>query len=229
MSVTAILGGVQAAAGIGQAVAGWVKKKNLTRPEYQIPDEIEKNMSEAELMSYYGMPDAQKQQYMQNIQRAGQQALAGVADRKGGLGMVSTIQQSQQDSYMSLLSADVQQRMQNIQAAQQQREVMAQFKDKAFEVNEMQPYQQSYAEAQALIGAGTQNFMGGLSTIAEGEMAKEGEETNDSGESNFEFKSGISLKDSLLISPSLNPFQSPAYGRYDFTNNFGRGYGPKQP
>ena len=39
MAITAILGGVQAAAGIGQAVAGYIQKKNLTRPEYQIPDE----------------------------------------------------------------------------------------------------------------------------------------------------------------------------------------------
>jgi len=199
MAITAILGGIQAAAGIGQAVAGYIQKKNLTRPEYQIPDEIEKNMSEAELMSYYGMPDAQKQQYMQNIQRAGQQALAGVADRKGGLGMVSTIQQSQQDSYMNLLSADVQQRMQNIQNAQQQRNVMAQFKDKAFDINEMQPYQQSYAEAQALIGSGMQNVMGGVSTAAMGSALSEDGEGGE--------EKGLGKLRSLLEVIKGNPFQ----------------------
>ena len=160
--IGALIAGTQAAVGIGQAVAGYSKLKNLTRPEYQIPSEIEQNMSEAELMSYYGMPDAQKQSYMQNIQRSGQQALSGTADRKGGLGMVSAIQQNQQDSYSNLLSADVQQRMQNIQNAQNMRSVMADYKDKAFQMNEMQPYQQDYAEAQGLIGAGMQNFMGGL-------------------------------------------------------------------
>tara|TARA_R110002167_G_scaffold6757_6_gene31885 strand:- start:2158 stop:3342 length:1185 start_codon:yes stop_codon:yes gene_type:complete len=160
--IGAVIAGTQAAVGIGQAVAGYSKLKNLTRPEYQIPSEIEQNMSEAELMSYYGMPDAQKQSYMQNIQRSGQQALSGTADRKGGLGMVSAIQQNQQDSYSDLLSADVQQRMQNIQTAQNMRNVMAGYKDKAFQMNEMQPYQQDYAEAQGLIGAGMQNFMGGL-------------------------------------------------------------------
>jgi len=160
--IGALIAGTQAAVGIGQAVAGYSKLKNLTRPEYQIPSEIEQNMSEAELMSYYGMPDAQKQSYMQNIQRSGQQALSGTADRKGGLGMVSAIQQNQQDSYSNLLSADVQQRMQNIQTAQNMRNVMAGYKDKAFQMNEMQPYQQDYAEAQGLIGAGMQNVMGGL-------------------------------------------------------------------
>lgn len=160
--IGAVIAGTQAAIGIGQAVAGYSKLKNLTRPEYQIPSEIEQNMSEAELMSYYGMPDAQKQSYMQNIQRSGQQALSGTADRKGGLGMVSAIQQNQQDSYSNLLSADVQQRMQNIQNAQNMRSVMAGYKDKAFQMNEMEPYQQDYAEAQGLIGAGMQNVMGGL-------------------------------------------------------------------
>jgi hypothetical protein len=121
-------------------------------------------------MSYYGMPDAQKQSYMQNIQRSGQQALSGVADRKGGLGMVSAIQQQQEDSYMNLLSADVQQRMQNIRAAQEQRQIMANYKDKEFQINKMDPYVQDYNEAQAQIGAGMQNIMGGIQSGAQSMM-----------------------------------------------------------
>jgi hypothetical protein len=179
MAIPLLLAGAQAAVGIGQSISGYQKLKNLTRPEYQIPAEIEQNMSEAELMSYYGMPDAQKQSYMQNIQRAGQQALSGIADRKGGLGMVSAVQQQQQDSYMNLLSADVQQRMQNIQAAQQARQVMAQYKDKAFQMNEMEPYTQDYNEAQAQIGAGMQNIMGGLQAGAQSMMLKDAFNTGD--------------------------------------------------
>ena len=168
-----IIGGVQAAMGVGQAVAGFIQKKNLTRPQYHIPPEIEKNMSEAELMSYYGMPDAQKAEYMQNIQRSTQGALRGISDRKGGIGAVSVAQQTQQDAYMNLLSADVQQRMQNIQTAQSMRQTMAQYRDKAFEINEMQPYEQKYAEAQSLIGAGMQNFMGGLQTVGQAKMLED--------------------------------------------------------
>jgi len=173
MAIPLILAGAQAAIGVGQAISGHKRLKNLTRPEYQIPSEIEQNMSEAELMSYYGMPDAQKQSYMQNIQRSGQQALSGIADRKGGLGMVSAVQQQQEDSYMNLLSADVQQRMQNIQAAQQARQVMAEYKDKAFQINEMEPYVQDYNEAQSLIGSGMQNIMGGLQSGVESMMVKD--------------------------------------------------------
>lgn len=179
MALPLILAGAQAAIGIGQAISGHQRLKNLTRPEYQIPSEIEQNMSEAELMSYYGMPDAQKQSYMQNIQRSGQQALSGIADRKGGLGMVSAVQQQQEDSYMNLLSADVQQRMQNIQAAQQARQVMAEYKDKAFQINEMEPYVQDYNEAQSLIGSGMQNVMGGLQAGVQSMMAEDAFNTGD--------------------------------------------------
>ena len=173
MALPLILAGVQAGIGGAQAISGYIQKKNLTRPEYQIPEEIERNMTEAELMSYYGLPDAQKAEYMQNIQRSTQGALRGISDRKGGLGAVAAAQQTQQDAYMNLLSADVQQRMQNIQAAQNMRQTMANYRDKAFAINEMQPYEQSYAEAQSLIGAGMQNVMGGLTQAANYQTAKE--------------------------------------------------------
>lgn len=182
MALPMILAGAQAAVGLGQAISGWSQKKKLTRPEYQIPKEIEQNMSEAELMSYYGMPDAQKQEYMQNIQRSTQGALRGVASRKGGLGAVAVAQQTQQDAYMNLLSADVQQRMQNIQTAQQMRQTMAGYRDKAFEINEMQPYEQKYAEAQSLIGSGMQNVMGGLSSMAQTQMMGDMMESMDGGD-----------------------------------------------
>ena len=61
MALPLILAGVQAGIGGAQAISGYKQKKNLTRPEYQIPEEIERNMTEAELMSYYGLPDAQKE------------------------------------------------------------------------------------------------------------------------------------------------------------------------
>ena len=189
-----IIGGAQTAIGLGQAISGWAQKKNLTRPEYQIPEEIERNMTEAELMSYYGLPDAQKAEYMQNIQRSTQGALRGISDRKGGLGAVAAAQQTQQDAYMNLLSADVQQRMQNIQTAQQMRQAMATYRDKAFEINEMQPYQQSYAEAQSLIGSGMQNFMGGLQTVGlAAALGEGGEDSEGGGDGGGKLKSLFSL------------------------------------
>ena len=160
---------VQAGIGVAQYAKGVKDLKNLTRPEYHIPPEIEKNMTEADLMAYYGMPDAQKAEYQQNIQRAQQAATRGIADRKGGIGSIVAAQQQTQDAYTKMLSMDVQQRMANIQRAQQMRQTMAQYKDKAWQINEMDPYEQSYAEAQAMMGAGMQNVMGGIQSA--GSMA----------------------------------------------------------
>lgn len=160
---------VQAGIGVAQYAKGVKDLKNLTRPEYHIPPEIEKNMTEADLMAYYGMPDAQKAEYQQNIQRTQQAATRGIADRKGGIGSIVAAQQQTQDAYTKMLSMDVQQRMANIQRAQQMRQTMAQYRDKAWQINEMDPYEQNYAEAQSMMGAGMQNVMGGLQSA--GSMA----------------------------------------------------------
>lgn len=165
---------IQAGIGVAQYAKGVKDLKNLTRPEYHIPPEIEKNMTEADLMAYYGMPDAQKAEYQQNIQRTQQAATRGIADRKGGIGSIVAAQQQTQDAYTKMLSMDVQQRMANIQRAQQMRQTMAQYRDKAWQINEMDPYEQSYAEAQSMMGAGMQNFMGGLQAAGSMAMTKYG-------------------------------------------------------
>ena len=58
---------VQAGVGALQSFMGFQAARNATRPEYRIPDAIEANMSQAERMQYYGLPDAQKKEYLQNI------------------------------------------------------------------------------------------------------------------------------------------------------------------
>lgn len=161
---------IQAGTGVAQAVSGWKQKKELTRPEYQIPEEIEKNVSEAELMSYYGLPDAQKAEFLQNIQRSSAASLRGISERKGGIGAVTAAQQAEQDAYMEMLTEDTRQRMANIYRAQEMRGTLAAYKDKQFSF-EMEDYEQKYDEAQALIGAGMQNVMGAVQSGGQMVMA----------------------------------------------------------
>jgi len=151
---------VQAGVGALQSLAGFQAAKNATRPEYMIPDAIEKNMSQAERMSYYGLPDAQKKEFLQNIERAGSTELAGMSDRKAGIGAVSAIAQKQRDSYMGLLSADAQARVSNIQSLMDVRANYANYEDKAFQLNQLEPFQQEMQAAQQFQAAGMQNIMG---------------------------------------------------------------------
>jgi len=162
--IGAALGAAQTALGIGQTIAGLVKKKPEI-PEYDIPQEVYANMTDAEYWAMEGLPDAQKQQYIQNIQRSGTTALSRSADRKGGLGLVSSIAQQEQDAATNLLSMDAQARMQNLSRLFQARETVAGYKDIKYD-KDLAKVMEERAEVDELRGAGTQNIMNALGTFA---------------------------------------------------------------
>ena len=114
--VAVVGGGIQVYQGVQQKKAG--KEAELAamsqKPEFTIPPEIAKNMSEAEMRAYQGLPDEQKAAFLDNQQRAAQTALRSSGDRRGGLGMISQIQSQQDRSSLELLQQDVAARDKNI-------------------------------------------------------------------------------------------------------------------
>lgn len=159
-----ILGGVQAAIGIGQTIAGLVKKKPDI-PDYDIPQEVWDNMSDAEYWAMEGLPPAQKQQFIEQSQRAGATALSRSSSRKGGLGLVSSIAQQEADAATDLLSMDASQRLSNLQNLYRAREVVAGEKRTQHDYK-TQKVMQERGEVDALRGAGLQNIMGAAGTAA---------------------------------------------------------------
>jgi hypothetical protein len=121
---------LQLAAGVGQigvGVAQGLRARKMEYPElegYDIPEEYLQNMTDAQIQSFIGLPEAQKREFTENIQRSGMTALQQVGSRKGGLGLISSIQQQQQDAYKSLLSADATARQKNLDRFFQAREAM---------------------------------------------------------------------------------------------------------
>lgn len=168
--VAVVGGGIQVYQGMQQKKAGRDMEAGLNKPEFQIPTEIAKNMSEADIRSYQGLPDEQKAAFLDNQQRAAQTALRSSGDRRGGLGMVSQIQSQQDRSSLELLQQDVVARDKNILRAQEARNVMASYKDKRFE-HEYNEYSSDLDYARAQVGAGMQNVAGGLMTAASGAQA----------------------------------------------------------
>jgi len=163
--VAVVGGGIQVYQGIQQKKAG--KEAEMAamtqKPEFTIPPEIAKNMSEAEMRAYQGLPDEQKAAFLDNQQRAAQTALRSSSDRRGGLGMISQIQAQQDRSSLQLLQQDVAARDKNILRAQEARNVMASYRDKRFE-HEYNEYSSDLDYARAQVGAGMQNIAGGLVT-----------------------------------------------------------------
>jgi hypothetical protein len=160
----------QGALGAIQTGVGIAKAKAATRPEYMLPTAIEEQMTDAQRMSYYGLPEEQKREFLDNIARSTAGQVRGLSDRRSGVGAVQAAAQGERDAYKSLLSADSAARMANIDRLQNVRSAYAQYEDKAFALNELEPYMQEVNAAAALQGAGLQNIGGALNTLALSDM-----------------------------------------------------------
>lgn len=156
------LEGLKLGLGVFQTIKGARDLSKLKRPEYGIPEEISRNLSEAERQALEGLPAEQKLQYVQNIERGMQSGLKNLSSRKGGTAGVADLVRSQNDAFTNLVSMDAAARQQNRMFANQARGEMAAYKDKAFAINKMDPYQQKLEAGQANVGSGLQNIFGAL-------------------------------------------------------------------
>jgi hypothetical protein len=166
--------GIQAAAGLVQGVHGIIQSnkgrkalENLDRPEYQIPDEILKNVDQAERMALQGMTETEKKEYVQRLQQNQAAQLSQMKTLGAGTRGLNQVNQAQQAGNISLLSMDEQKRQGNMLAATNQRSLYAQKLDEQWSVNKYQPYVQKYNQAQGLIGAGQQNLGEGLDSFTQ--------------------------------------------------------------
>lgn len=171
--ISAITGGIQMWQGKKQEKEGKEALKNLVKPDYVIPEELKQNLQESELRALEGLPTEQKMEYIKNIERNRQNTLKAQADRKGGLLGIQQSAQEATDAFTNLVALDAQARAENEQRVQMNRNALAAAKDKKFGVAEGR-YQQGLQSAQDMIGAGKQNFYGGIDTIGSGLISAAG-------------------------------------------------------
>lgn len=117
-------------------------------PTYQIPTEITEAATE-------GLPAQQYANAMKNIQRQQMQAIRGAQDRRSAAGLIGKVQGNTNDAIMDLDVADAQARLQG-------KRTLAQYKDKAFDINRMQPFERNYDYGMNLLGAGNENIYSGI-------------------------------------------------------------------
>jgi hypothetical protein len=163
--LAAIPAAAQGVTGLVQLFKGAALSRK-ERPEYKIPSEISQNLSQAEMMALEGLPSEQKQQFIENAQRTSQFRLKAGSERS--VDVIEKAAQGEVDANRNLLSADSAAKFQNINTLMGKRDVMAGYKDKAFEVNEMQPFMAQMQAAQAMKGSGMQNVYGGLTAGIKG-------------------------------------------------------------
>lgn len=161
-SAPAALKGIQ---GIFQGIKGKKMAKANVRPTYQIPKEFAQNLAIAENMGRVGMPQQQYTQGLQNIQRNQSAGLRQIG-RMGRGGSVAGLARAGMDAGVNLDVADANARLANQRAAMGYRGVMGQQQLAKQQWDKFGKYQEDAAAAEALMGAGRQNVMGGLSDLA---------------------------------------------------------------
>ena len=175
VAVGVTAGAATAVGGLVKGVTGLIQKHKankllagLQRPTYAIPGEVLQNQKQAELNANTGLPSEQYQQGMQNIARQQNSALQRASDRRGGLLAVAGTQQAGNDANLKLDVANAQARLNNQRTLYGVNNQVAAYKDKAFNINQMQPYQQQYSYGMGLLGSGNQNLVAGIDQVASG-------------------------------------------------------------
>lgn len=186
-------GGATTTLGAVQLAYGLYNQNKTKRPTYEIPPEIQQNLTQAQFDALQGLPEEQRQMYIQNLQRGSAQALGQIGSRKGGLAGVASVNQNQNDAYANLLAMDAQARQQNKDKLYGMRQNMADYKDQAFQFNKVNPYYESVAQNNAMIGAGMQNVSQGFQAGNSGGNYGENSKSSYSGEDIYKDKSGYNV------------------------------------
>lgn len=165
-----------AAGGLISGITGVFQKNKAKKllnaageqPLYNIPQEILRNQKMAELGAAEGMPSQQYNNAMKGIQESQRNALSSALDRRSALMALPSIQRQANNAYGNLASQDAQMRRQNQQTLYNVGNATAQYRDKAWNYNQLQPWQRKYNYGMQLLGAGNQNFTGGLEKFVGG-------------------------------------------------------------
>lgn len=164
LAIAAGAGLLKAGAGVYQQAKGKKMLKKTIDPGYKIPKGFGQNLAQSEQLARVGMPSQQYNQAQQNISRnvgTGVRALSRSANPAAG---VAGLVRAQNDATMGLDVSNASARRQNILQAMGARREMAgqQLAQQQYAQNR---YFDKVNEANARIGAGTQNIFGGISDI----------------------------------------------------------------
>ena len=168
------IGGTAFTSGLSLLKAGKQKREAAKlaaenpRPTAEVPEGVKKAQAIAETMSSQGIPDAQKEQVKQQIDRGAKGAISDATDRRGGLSAVSAIQQNTDDANLKLGAEDAASRVANIRNLQSQSNMLGQWQDKVWDYNSKQKYEENAAAIRALNTAGEENQNNALDGLASG-------------------------------------------------------------
>lgn len=160
---SSIFGGLS---GLGQKSEAKERLRELKDPGYVIPDEFKTNVFEAEQAARKGLSPQEYNLASTNIQRGTQAGLRQLSRMSNPFAGISGLARSQSDAFSRLDASNAAARRQNmLQAMGARREMAGQ------RLNQQQyaqrRYEEAVNEANALMGAGQQNFAGALGSLGQ--------------------------------------------------------------
>ena len=141
---------------------------NLRRPTYNTPQEIVDNQAIAKNRANSGLPAQQYAQAMQNIERQRNSAIKRLNTRRSVLAGIGKVQQGATDATLGLDVADAKQKIANEQGLMRANTQLANFKDKEWDWNKRQKFEQDRQYAMSLLGSGNQNLLNSLDRLGAG-------------------------------------------------------------
>lgn len=143
---------------------------NTPFPNYTIPQEIYSNQAIAAREAMSGMPAEQYAAALNNIGSSEAKAYTSL-QKRGDVGGINAIQSGANQAKLNLDATAANMRRQNIGQLMNSNQVMAQYRDKAYQVNKLQRYLMRMGMASSLMGYGNQDVNQGINTIGSGLMS----------------------------------------------------------
>jgi len=152
----------QTGLGVSQLIKA--RQYRMGRPTYEIPDEVSQGLGLRQQLLNARMPGAAEAE--RNIYESGAASLAnaqqGAMDSASLLASAAGNQGAMNRALRKLSIQEDQDYERRVQGLERQQSQMAQYRDKEFDINKMQPYQEAAATRSALIQGGLQNVAGGI-------------------------------------------------------------------
>jgi hypothetical protein len=162
---TAIFKGVE---GLEQKGAANRIDKANPYPAYQIPQEYQDNVNQAQQMAQQGLPQQQYNNQLNSINQNQSAATSALSNSANPGANLASIVRAGDNATGSLNAQDAMARNRNMLNLLQERQTLAQQKDKAWDWNYQQRYLGNLAKSQALRTSGNANINGALNDVTSG-------------------------------------------------------------
>lgn len=144
-------------------------KLNATQPIETLPTEIKQNQELASLRSKTGLPSEQYSLAMKNIQRQQAKTLRGATDRRMGLNLLASVDDTAQRAQGDLDVQNAIAREKNERVLMDTNNQVANWKKGIYDRNIRQVWDRNYDYNMGLLGSGNQNvanaIAGGISSL----------------------------------------------------------------